>query len=165
MYWLVTVCSHGEFYSAAPLGHQATSTMIWYPTQSHYRDTEPISPFPILVMPSTCLGSDKYQFYKSLVWFDQGSSPPCSACEACALPIRPPRSVPWGSDCRQCGLHYFACDKWCVSVSYKLCVAVSYKLWVVVFYIWNNFTCGNVLYSKTSRTFTNPPLRYIDPFN
>ena len=36
------------FNSAAPLGDQATRTMIWYCTQSHYPDPEPISPCPVL---------------------------------------------------------------------------------------------------------------------
>ena len=42
----------------------------WFPTQSHYPDTEPTIPCLILIMPSTWLGSDKYQFYTSLVWLD-----------------------------------------------------------------------------------------------
>ena len=46
--------------SSAPLGDQAASTMTWY--QSHYPDTEPTSPYPILVMRSAWLGSDKYPF-------------------------------------------------------------------------------------------------------
>ena len=56
-------------YSAAQLGYQAASTMTCT-TQSHYPDTEPTSPCPILLMLSANLGSDKYQFYKSLVWID-----------------------------------------------------------------------------------------------
>ena len=35
--------------------------MICYPSQSHYPDIEPTSPFPVLIIPSTRLGSDKYQ--------------------------------------------------------------------------------------------------------
>ena len=49
-YRLVTVHTHGDF---IVLPH-------WYPNQSY-------CPCPILLMPSTRLGSDKYQFYKSLV--------------------------------------------------------------------------------------------------
>ena len=63
--------------------------MTWYPTRSHYPDTEPTSPCPILIMPSTWLGSDKYQFYKSLIWLDHGFNPtifqtrgPCSTDSA-----------------------------------------------------------------------------------
>ena len=41
-----------------------------YPIQSHYPDTDLTSPCPILLMPNTRLGSDKYQFYKSLVLLD-----------------------------------------------------------------------------------------------
>ena len=36
--------------------------------QSHNPETEPTSPFPIQIMLSTCLGSDKYQFLSH--WFD-----------------------------------------------------------------------------------------------
>ena len=61
------------------LGNQAVnSTMILYLTQSHYLDTEPTTPSPILIMPSTWLGSNKYQFYKSLVWLDNGFKPTIS---------------------------------------------------------------------------------------
>ena len=49
-------------YSATPLGNQATSTMTWYPLQSHYSDTELISRCPILLMLCARLGNDKYQF-------------------------------------------------------------------------------------------------------
>ena len=55
-------------YSAAPLVAQATCTVPWYPTQSHYPDTESISPCPILIMLNTRLGIDKYQFWSH--WLD-----------------------------------------------------------------------------------------------
>ena len=68
-----------ELYSAASLGNQADSTMAWYPTQSHYPDTELASPLPLLIMPSTLLGgSGKYQFDKSLVWLEHGFEPTIS---------------------------------------------------------------------------------------
>ena len=41
-----------RLYSAVPLGNQATGTMIRYPTQSPYPDTELTSSCPILIMPS-----------------------------------------------------------------------------------------------------------------
>ena len=66
--WLLTVCTHGDFIMAAPLGNQAASTMIWYLTWSHYPDTEPTRPCPILLMPNPRLGNDEYQLYKSFVW-------------------------------------------------------------------------------------------------
>ena len=59
-------------YSAATLANQAVSTMIWYPTQSYY---QPVLPFLILIMPSAWLGSDKYKFWKSLVWLSPGLEP------------------------------------------------------------------------------------------
>ena len=60
-----------RFYSAASLRNRNVSSITWYLTQSHYADTELTSPFSILLMPSVRLGSDEYQFYKSLVWPDQ----------------------------------------------------------------------------------------------
>ena len=62
----VTVHTHDDFIVLPQLRNQ----MKRYPTQSHYPDTELTSPCPILLMPTTKLGSDKYQFYKSLVWLD-----------------------------------------------------------------------------------------------
>ena len=59
-----------QLYSVAPLRNQTGSTMTQYPVQSHYPDTEPTSPSPILLRPSTMLGSNKHQFYKSPVWLD-----------------------------------------------------------------------------------------------
>ena len=49
-------------YSPAPLWDQASSTMTQCSTQSHYPDPEPTSPCPILIISSTWLGSDRYQF-------------------------------------------------------------------------------------------------------
>ena len=53
-----------------PGGNHATGTMTWYLTQSHYPDTEPTSPCPILLIPSARLRSDKYQFDKLMVWLN-----------------------------------------------------------------------------------------------
>ena len=76
-----------RLYSAAPLQKEAVSTMTWYPTQSHL-DTD--STGPILLILSTWLGSDKYQFYNSLFWLDPGFEPTISfAHESSALLIRP----------------------------------------------------------------------------
>ena len=69
--WLVLTCNSAhswQLYSAASLEHQATSTMTCYANQLHYPDVEPSSHCPILIMPSTRLGSDKYQFESH--WFD-----------------------------------------------------------------------------------------------
>ena len=46
------------FHSAGPLGNQTAR----YLTQSHYPNTDPTSPCSILIMPSTLLESDKYQW-------------------------------------------------------------------------------------------------------
>ena len=59
-----------QFYSATPVRDQGANTMTWYPTQSHYPDTEPTSTCPVLIIPNIWLGSDKHQFDKSLVWLD-----------------------------------------------------------------------------------------------
>ena len=56
-----------RFYSAAPLGDYAAGTMARFPTQLHCSETELTSPFPILVMPRTRLGSGTYQYCKSLI--------------------------------------------------------------------------------------------------
>ena len=58
-YRLVTVCTHGDFIM---LPHWRTRPLAPWPIQSHYPITESTSPCPILIMPSTRLGSDKYQF-------------------------------------------------------------------------------------------------------
>ena len=68
---LVTVRTHDDIYSAAPVREQAVSTLIQYPTQSRYPDTVVTSPCPILLLliQKARLGSKnlKYQFCKSLV--------------------------------------------------------------------------------------------------
>ena len=46
--------------------------MTWYPTQVHYPDTEPTSPCPVLIMLTTWLGNNAYQFDKSLDWLHHG---------------------------------------------------------------------------------------------
>ena len=48
-------------------------TMTWYPTKLHYPDTEQTSPCPLLVGQSS--RSDKYHFWKSLVWVSYGLNP------------------------------------------------------------------------------------------
>ena len=60
-YKFVTLHIHGG-HSAIRLGDQAASNIIWYPTGSHYPDTEPPSLSPILIMSSIRIGSDRYQF-------------------------------------------------------------------------------------------------------
>ena len=59
----------------APLGHQAPATMTQFSTQLHYTDTELTSPYHILDMLSIRLGSNKYQFCKSLHWLAQDLNP------------------------------------------------------------------------------------------
>ena len=54
-------------YSAATLENEAAGIMTQYLTQSHYYDTQLTSPSLLLLMQSTRLGSDKFQFNKSLV--------------------------------------------------------------------------------------------------
>ena len=57
-----------RLYSAAPFGDQDGISVTWCPTQSHYPNTEPTSPSPILIMLSTWTGSDKHTFLSH--WFD-----------------------------------------------------------------------------------------------
>ena len=66
----------GRLYS--PWRNQDACTLTWYPTQSPYPDTERTSPCFILVMLSAWLRSDKYHFYKSLVWLDWQKKLPIS---------------------------------------------------------------------------------------
>ena len=58
-------------YSAAALGDQTASIMTRFTTESYYLNTELASPCIFLLMLITWLGSDKYQFYKSLLWLDR----------------------------------------------------------------------------------------------
>ena len=62
--------------SGAPLENQAVSTMTWpdltWRDIPHNPDTELSSPCPMLIMLNTWLGSNKYQFNKSLVWLYHG---------------------------------------------------------------------------------------------
>ena len=52
-----------QLYGTASPEHQAVATMTCYPTLlTHYPDTEPTSQCPILIMSSTRLGSNEYQF-------------------------------------------------------------------------------------------------------
>ena len=57
-YRLVTGHTHGDFIA---IGHQAAGTAIPL-SQNDYLDTEPTSPCHLLIMLSTRLGSDKYNF-------------------------------------------------------------------------------------------------------
>ena len=53
-------CALMVSFSAGPLEDQATTTMIQYPTQSHYLDLEPNSSCYILIEPSARQENDKY---------------------------------------------------------------------------------------------------------
>ena len=59
-------------YSVASLAHQATSTMTWYPTQSHYPDTEPTSLCPYHNNAERQARNWQISILKSSVWL--GSS-------------------------------------------------------------------------------------------
>ena len=77
-----------RLYSAAPLGNQFISTKTWYSTPSHHPDTEPTSHCHILIMPSTWLWRDMYQFYKSLVWLDHRFLPTISCTwDPCSIDL------------------------------------------------------------------------------
>ena len=85
-------------YGAAPLEDHSASIMTWYPTQSHYPDTEPTSPCPILIIPSTRRGSNMYTFWKSVIWLDWESNsrtPELPHRFLPNLPLRPARSGLW----------------------------------------------------------------------
>ena len=64
--------------ATAPLGNQAASTMTGWCRQHHSVTLSRLGanhPCPILIMSSTWLGSNMYQFDKSLVWLDRGLNP------------------------------------------------------------------------------------------
>ena len=58
--WVAASDNAHWLFSAAESGNQAAGTMTRVPTQSHYPDTEPTSPWPIPVMPRAGLGIYKY---------------------------------------------------------------------------------------------------------
>ena len=64
---LVPTCDSAHSWRLFNAVPQAGRSMTWYPTQSHYHDTELTSACPILIIPGACLGSDKYQFLD--YWF------------------------------------------------------------------------------------------------
>ena len=72
--WLRTVCNHRDFIVLPPMGNHPPASQPNIPLKLHFPDTEWTSPFPILLMLRTRLGSDKYLFYKSLVWVNQESN-------------------------------------------------------------------------------------------
>ena len=55
--------------SAVPLGNQVSSTMIWYPTQSHYPTV-----VAILILLNAWLWSNRYTFLSHQFWLNQGSN-------------------------------------------------------------------------------------------
>ena len=98
---LETECTRG--YSLVDV--QAGSTMILYPTQSPYPDTEPTSPCAILKMSSISLGTGKYTFLSH--WFN---STRVRTCE-----IRIPRYLKALYSCPYvCSLHTYVCMCICV---------------------------------------------------
>ena len=85
-------------------GHIRTGTDLWhYPigksgswqhiSSVTLSDTELTSPCLILLVLNARLGSDKHQFYKSLVWLDWEPNFQSPTHETCTLPIRPQCAV------------------------------------------------------------------------
>ena len=70
-YRLVTVHIWG-LYSVCQLRNQTTSTMTWYPTQSHYTDNQSL---PYVNNTEHLDRKRHVSVLKSLVWLDQGSNP------------------------------------------------------------------------------------------
>ena len=91
--WLMTVHIHGNFIVQPYWEIRPPGTTTQHPTLSRYPDTELTSPCPNLLIPSARLGSDKHQFYKSLVWLDWEPNSRSPTRDASALTIRPPRPV------------------------------------------------------------------------
>ena len=100
-----------QLYRVAPLGDQAKGIMTWYPSQSHYPDPEQTSSFPILVMLSAWLGSDKYTFlshwfYLRLTWVCRSESPNFAKRETEAQLIGPSCLVPPVEELKTTGTSY-----------------------------------------------------------
>ena len=87
------------------LGNQAASTMTRYATQLYYPNSEPTSPCPALLMASARLGSDDYQFYKSLVWLSEEPNSWSTTREASSLPIRQSRPI-WNICARKSCMYF-----------------------------------------------------------
>ena len=66
------VCTHGNFIVLPHWGTRPISNVVWYSTEPHFPDNEPTSSWPLQIILCSWLGRDKYKFYKSLVWLDDG---------------------------------------------------------------------------------------------
>ena len=64
---VVTVRTHVDFIMLPHWKNQTVGIMTRCPTQPYYPNAVITSPLPIVVMSSTKLDSDMYQFYKSSV--------------------------------------------------------------------------------------------------
>ena len=96
--WVPTCHSvHSRWlYSAASLGQQATSIITCYSTQSHYPDTELISPFPSPNNAERWARKQQVSTLKSLIWLDQGLNPPGPGIEPAKF--RFPKLPAWEMD-------------------------------------------------------------------
>ena len=70
-----------QVYNVAPVGDQTAGTMTQNSTQP--LDTELTSHYHSLLEPRARLGSENYQFCKSLVWLDRASNSRSPASERC----------------------------------------------------------------------------------
>ena len=91
-YQLVMVHTHGDFIVLPHWETRPLATWFNIPIKHIYPDRDNQS-FPILLMSSTGQGSDKYKFYKSLVWLKRELNSQSPTCVACTLPIWPARLV------------------------------------------------------------------------
>ena len=90
-YRLLTMCAYSDFYSAAPLGKQAVSTMTWYCTPVTLSWHWANQSFPYSNNAEHQAKSGNNQFDKLLVWLDRGLNQRSPARETSALLIQPPR--------------------------------------------------------------------------
>ena len=98
-------CAHKV---TAPLEDQDTGTITQYPIQSHYHDIERTCFYPVLLMLCARLGSDKYKFGKSLVWFGLDLRPLETGPRSCwfAHPIQSNRKSVRRTDLYLAQLYY-----------------------------------------------------------
>ena len=71
----MTVRTHGDLIVLPHWEIRPPAPPTWYRTQAQYPDTKQTGLCPILTMLSAKLGSDKYLFFKLLVWLDHSLNP------------------------------------------------------------------------------------------
>ena len=123
-------------YRAAPL-EKIRPPEPWLDISFSHIITESVSPCPFLIMPSSWLGREKYQFCKSLLSLNQELNSRFSTQKAYPLPILPPSLVLW-----------LPCHIYVIHSSWERLRAISIS----------NCACSDIIY-----VFTNLTGRTVTP--